>query len=213
MIYNIGVTPSIAHTFLAFLRDKNQHHRRPQFRDSVLRLGEIMAVEISKTLPFTPITITTPLATASGFALQENPVLVTVLRAGLPYWEGFRKMFQDSDSGFIGAYRKEGKEVSIVFDYSALPDLTNRTVILIDPMLATGKSIVECVEHIKAKSNPKKIILACLIAAPEGIQNLERTLGNDFPIWTFAVDEKLNEHAYIVPGLGDAGDLSFGEKL
>ena len=209
----LGDEPSIVHHFLTDLRDVNRQQDRLRFRTSVERLGEIIAVEISRKLDYEKVSIQTPLGTKIQFRLVSQPVLVTVLRAGLPYFQGFQNIFDQADCGFIGAYRQEGHEIKIKVDYVASPGLSGRDLILIDPMLATGKSMVDAIHQLKKKGNFKKFFIASLIAAPEGIQHLEKELGNDVAIYTFSVDEKLNELSYIVPGLGDAGDLSFGEKL
>ena len=213
MTVHLGQEPSIAHHYLSILRDVNQQHDRMKFRTAVERLGEIMAVEISKKLEYQAIDVQTPLGIKQQFKLKQEPVLVTVLRAGLPYFNGFQRVFENSDCGFIGAYRQEGHEIKIKVDYVASPSLEGRDLILIDPMLATGKSLVDAIAQLNKRGKSKNIFIAALIAAPEGIAHLEEHLGKDLPIWMFAKDEKLNAQSYIVPGLGDAGDLSFGEKI
>jgi uracil phosphoribosyltransferase len=204
---------SIAHHYLTTLRDVSIQQDRMRFRFCVERLGEIMAVEISKKLEYRPFEVKTPLGIKKHFKLKQDPVLITVLRAGLPYWQGFQRVFENSDCGFIGAYRQEGQEIKIKVDYVSSPSLEGRDLILIDPMLATGKSMVDAIAQLRKKGNPKNIFIAALIGAPEGIAYIESKLGNEVPIWLFSIDEKLNEQSYIVPGLGDAGDLSFGEKV
>jgi uracil phosphoribosyltransferase len=209
----LGDEVSIAHHYLTILRDVALQNDRMKFRFAVERLGEIMAIEISKKLEYNKIDVQTPLGTKAQFKLKQEPVLITVLRAGLPYWNGFQRVFEHSDCGFIGAYRQEGQEIKIKVDYVASPSLEGRDLILIDPMLATGKSMVDAITQLKKKGIPKNIFIAGLIAAPEGIAYLESKLGKQISIWTFSIDEKLNDQSYIVPGLGDAGDLSFGEKV
>jgi len=213
MIVCLGQEPSIAHHYLTILRDVSLQKDRMKFRNCVERLGEIMAFEISKKLEYETVDVQTPLGKKAHSKLKQEPVLVTVLRAGLPYWYGFQRIFENSDCGFIGAYRQEGQEIKIKVDYVSSPALDGRDVILIDPMLATGKSLVDAVSQLRKKGNPKSIFIAALIAAPEGIAYIESQLGKEVPVWVFSVDEKLNHQAYIVPGLGDAGDLSFGEKI
>jgi uracil phosphoribosyltransferase len=213
MTVHLGHEPSIVHPYLSILRDVSEQQDRMKFRHAVERLGEIMAYEISKKLEYREVNIQTPLGTKKQFKLKQEPVLVTVLRAGLPYFTGFQRVFEKSDCGFIGAYRQEGVEIKIKVDYVASPSLEGKDLILIDPMLATGKSMVDAIHQLKKKGNPNRIFLAALIAAPEGIAYIESHLGKDFPVWVFAIDEKLNQQSYIVPGLGDAGDLSFGEKI
>jgi uracil phosphoribosyltransferase len=153
-----------------------------KFRSCVERLGEIMAAEISKKLEYEITEVQTPLGKKDQFKLKQEPVLITVLRAGLPYWNGFQRVFDASDCGFIGAYRQEGQEIKIKVDYVATPDLTDCDVILIDPMLATGKSLVDGIAQLNKRGKPKNILIAALIAAPEGIAYLELKLGKDLPI-------------------------------
>ncbi|QLH34650.1 MAG: uracil phosphoribosyltransferase [Cyclobacteriaceae bacterium] len=210
---NLGKQHSIANQFVAELRDVHIQTDRLRFRANLQRLGEIMAYEISRTLAYQQQTIQTPLALVSANRLQQQPVLITVLRAGLPYYQGFQNYFDAAPAGFIGAYRKEGAEIKINLEYLATPDLTNQTLILIDPMLATGNSIIRSVNELECHGKPAHIHVAVLIAAPEGIRFVQDNLNYPATIWTFAVDEKLDHRSYIVPGLGDAGDLSFGEKL
>ena len=205
---------SIANHYLLELRDKTIQQNRERFRKNVERLGELMAYEISRKLAYQPKVVQTPLGSSEIHVLQDNPVLITVLRAGLPYFNGFQNYFGESDCGFIGAYRKESSaDITIKLDYLATPTLEGRTVILIDPMLATGQSVIKSVNALVAHGKPKHVHVAALVAAPEGVQYLNEHLKVSFDVWTWAVDEKLNDQFYIVPGLGDAGDLSFGEKL
>ncbi len=214
MLYNLGEQNSIANQFLLELRDKVIQTDRMRFRKNLERLGEIMAFEISKKLSFKKSEALTSLGKASLNTLAAEPVLITILRAGLPYFQGFQNYFDKADSGFIGAYRKEGQgEISIKLDYLATPELEGKEVILIDPMLATGKSIVDAIRELRKRGTPKNIHIASLLASPQGISYLDNQLTIPFTLWTFAVDEKLNSQFYIVPGLGDAGDLSFGDKL
>lgn len=205
---------SIANHYLLELRDKTIQQNRERFRKNVERLGELMAYEISRKLAYQPKVVQTPLGSSEIQVLQDKPVLITVLRAGLPYFNGFQNYFGESDCGFIGAYRKESSaDITIKLDYLATPALEGRTVILIDPMLATGQSVIKSVNALVAHGKPKHVHVAALVAAPEGVQYLNEHLKISFDVWTWAQDEKLNDQFYIVPGLGDAGDLSFGEKL
>jgi len=179
-----------------------------------LRLGEMMAYEISKKLSYKSTEVKTPLGNAPVEVLQQQPVLLTVLRAGLPYFQGFQNYFPQADSGFIGAYRKESEAaLTVNLDYLATPDLTNKTVIMIDPMLATGFSFIKSVNALVKHGMPAFIHIAALVAAPEGVKHIHEQLKIPYHIWTWTLDEKLNDQHYIVPGLGDAGDLCFGEKL
>jgi uracil phosphoribosyltransferase len=158
--------------------------------------------------------VQTPLGISNIETLRENPVLITVLRAGLPYFNGFQNYFGQSDCGFIGAYRKESNaDLTIKLDYLATPTVEGRTVILIDPMLATGQSVIKSVNALLAHGMPSNLHVAALVASPEGVKYLDEHMNVKFDVWTWALDEKLNDQFYIVPGLGDAGDLSFGDKV
>ncbi|MCZ8021549.1 MAG: uracil phosphoribosyltransferase [Cyclobacteriaceae bacterium] len=213
MLVNIGKENSVAKHFLNELRNKETQNNRQLFRINLYRLGQIMAYELSKRLTYIDTQIQTPLANHPSHHLKESPVLITILRAGLPYFEGLLDFFPESDAGFIGAYRIESKEIEIKLDYLATNNLDDKTVCLIDPMLATGKSIIRSIELLEKNGTPKHWHIVSLLAAPEGITYIENHLKKDYTLWTFAVEQKLNQHAYIIPGLGDAGDLSFGEKI
>ncbi len=213
-LINLGTQHSLANHFLTEVRDTSRQADRQRFRANLMRLGEIMAYEISKALKYNQREVVTPLKTTKAIDLTSHPVLVTVLRAGLPYYQGFQNYFDKADSGFVGAYRKEGgKEVEVKFEYLAAPALTGKTVILIDPMLATGRSLIRSIEEMLRHGKPDHIHLATLIAAPEGVKYIQDNSKIPTTLWTFSVDEKLDSRFYIVPGLGDAGDLSFGEKI
>ncbi len=210
----LGDQHSIATQFLNEIRDNEKQLDRMRFRKNMERMGEIIAYEISKKLSYTSCEVTSPLASMKSVTLTAQPVIITVLRAGLVYFNGFLNYFDNADSGFIGAYRKEGgEEIKINLEYLATPGLEGREVILVDPMLATGKSFVHSINALLKHGRPNHLHIAALIAAPEGIKYIQDNLKIPFTLWTFAVDEKLNDRFYIVPGLGDAGDLSFGEKL
>jgi uracil phosphoribosyltransferase len=210
----LGEEVSIATQFLNEIRSKESQQDRLRFRRNLERMGEIMAYEISKRLIYKECSVASPLATSTSKQLKSQPVLVTVLRAGLPYFQGFLNYFDQADAGFIGAYRKEdGEELTINLEYLASPSLEGQEVILIDPMLATGKSIIRSINALMKRGAPNHIHIASLIASPEGIEHIKKNLEISFAIWTFSVDEKLDSRFYIVPGLGDAGDLSFGNKL
>ena len=212
-VRNLGEKNSIANQYLAELRDPKRQANRMLFRYNLTRLGEIMAYEISKELNFRPETISTKLGNKAMELPERDVVLLTILRAGLPFMEGFQRIFDQADTGFIGAYRVEGqKELRIEAGYVAVPNLAGKKVILLDTMLATGKSLEETLQLLKGRGQPSHLYLASVIAAPEGIQHLSQVVKGAASLWTFAIDEKLNSDFYIVPGLGDAGDLSFGEK-
>lgn len=214
MIFTLNDRNSLANQYLFELRDSGIQQESMRFRKNVERLGEIMAYELSQKLDYITREVVTPLGTTKINVLKEQPVLITILRAGLPYFQGFLNFFDRADSGFIGAFRKEDeKNMTIKLEYAATPSLTNRIVILIDPMLATGRSVIDSVNAILRNGRPSHLHVVSLVAVPEGISHLKTNLDLPFSIWTCAVDEKLNEQFYIVPGLGDAGDLSFGVKL
>jgi len=185
-----------------------------RFRENLKRLAILLAYEISKDLSFKPRVVKTSLSETTTAVIADDLVIISILRAAIPFSEGFVSVFDHAEVGFIGAARKEGgEEVEIALDYTAAPDITNKTVIIVDPMLATGKSLVKSMEKLRTNGTPKNVHLASVIAAPEGIEFINKNLDLDFKIWTCALDERLNEMSYIVPGLGDAGDLAFGPKL
>jgi len=185
-----------------------------RFRKNLSRLGFLLGYEISKSLGFKKKTIVTPMEKSSIALISDEIVIITIMRAGLPFQEGFMEVFDQADAGFIGAWRdEEGENIEIKLNYMATGDLTNKTVIVVDPMLATGKSLVSTVDTLFRNGMPKQLHLATVIAAPEGIDYLSKKLEFPYKLWTCSVDEKLDEKSYIVPGLGDAGDLSFGQKL
>lgn len=207
--------PSIANQFIAELRDPVIQKDRMRFRTNLTRLGEVLAYEVSKSLSFEKKEITTSLGNASSLIPSEQPVLISVLRASLPFYQGFLNFFDQAENGFIGAFRqeKEGEELSINLGYSATPSLEGKTIIIADPMLASGKSILSTIEKLNEHGIPKFIHIVAAFAAPEGIQHIESNLKSPFKLWIGVLDEKLNDQFYIVPGLGDAGDLAFGTKL
>jgi uracil phosphoribosyltransferase len=208
---------SIANTYLAEIRNIDVQHDRLRFRKNIERLGELLAYEISKSLSFKQTSITTPLKETSVNLISDQPILISVLRAAMPFYQGFLNIYDHADSGFIGAYRteevKDGAEIEISLLYQAAPNIDGKEVILIDPMLATGKSFLKSIENLQKNGLPKMIHIASVIAAPEGVAYLEQNIKLPYKLWTCALDEKLNSNSYIVPGLGDAGDLAFGEKL
>lgn len=213
MTFVLNHQNSVANHFLSELRDVSVQRDRMRFRKNLERLGEIMAYEVSQKFTYQQENITTPLGVARINAFQEQPVLVTILRAGLAYFQGFINYFDKADCGFIGAYRQEeAHDLTIKLSYVATQSLENRIVLLIDPMLATGRSATDAIHAMLNNGKPAHVHVVSLVASPEGIQYLKDHLSIPFSIWTCAVDEKLDENFYIVPGLGDAGDLSYGIK-
>jgi uracil phosphoribosyltransferase len=214
-MFILSKTNTIANHFIAELRDVNIQHDAMRFRKNMERLGEILAYEVSKTLDYQATTVQTPLAIAHTNLLTEQPVLVAILRASLPFHQGFLNIFDKAENAFIGAYRgkhRADETFDIQMDYLVSPDLSNKTIILIDPMLATGKSLLKSYEALLSYGKPARIIIAAAIAAPEGIEFLQEEIPEaEFSIGS--LDEKLNHKFYIIPGLGDAGDLAYGGKL
>lgn len=213
-MYILDKENSIANHFLAELREIDIQKDRYRFRRNLERVAELLAYEISKTLYFQNKEIQTPLEKTTVALMHDFPVIVSVLRAGLPFHQGFLNIFDHSDSGFIGAYRKHIDEnnFTIEMGYEALPPLKGRTLILADPMLATGQSLIKALNHITKIARPEKIIIAAAIGTPEGVQYINENLTDNYDIFLGSLDRELNEKAYILPGLGDAGDLSFGQK-
>ncbi len=211
MVLVIGEQNSIAHSYLLELRDKDIQQNRARFRNNLRRLGQIMAYEISKKFDYIPVDVKTSLGISKSHKLSTQPVLITIMRAGLPYFAGFQDLLEEAENGFIGAYRQEnGNTLSIQLDYLATPSLEGRQVIIVDPMLATGRSLTDAVEQLMKRGKPAHVHIASVVASPEGIQHVHNILTTPHTIWTYAIDEKLNSMYYIVPGLGDAGDLSLG---
>lgn len=206
---------SILNKFIAEIRDKKIQMDAMRFRRNIERIGEITAFELSKTLKYDSEDVNTPLGTKKVQTPQKDVVICSILRAGLPLHQGFLNYFDDAENAFISAYRKyiNENDFEIKVEYFASPDLTNKTLILADPMLATGRSLVSVYEGLKQNGTPKEIHIACVIASAEGIDYIRNYFPENTKLWVATVDETLNEHGYIVPGLGDAGDLAFGKKL
>ncbi|MCE7057783.1 uracil phosphoribosyltransferase [Algoriphagus sp. AGSA1] len=214
-MFVLSETPSIANRFLREMRDIRIQSDRMRFRRNLERIGEIMAFEISKSFEYVPEEIETPLASTSSLTPAFQPVVISVMRASLPFYQGFLNYLDQADSGFIGAFRDESiaGTISVQLGYHASPTVEGRVIILADPMLATGRSLVESIQTILSHGTPKHIHVAAIIAAPEGIQYLKDNVTCPYSLWLGAIDDKLNHQSYIIPGLGDAGDLAFGPKL
>ena len=217
-IVNLSDTDSVANMYLAEIRDSDYQKNRLLFRNNIMRIGEYEAFEISKTLTYAEKTVTTPLGEAKVRVPQDDIVLATIFRAGLPFHQGFLNVFDHADCAFVSAYRsyenEEQTQVGIHVEYLASPALEGKTLIIADPMLATGYSMQLSYEAMLQKGKPKKVHMACVIASEEGIDFVRKTFPEDSTtIWCAAIDSTLNGHKYIVPGLGDAGDLCYGEKL
>jgi uracil phosphoribosyltransferase len=215
MVIDLSKHHSLLNHWVAELRDVHVQNDRMRFRKNIERIGEVAAYELSKTLRFKTVDVTTPLGIASTSLLEAQPVLATILRAGLPLHQGMLNYFDKADNAFISAYRKHHPDGSfeISLEYLSCPDLNNRVLILCDPMLATGASIVETIQAIQKTYTPAQIHIVVTIASQKGIEHVEKELGADISIWCAAIDPILNDKSYIVPGLGDAGDLAFGSKM
>ena len=215
-IHNLSDTPSILNTFMSELRDKTVQKDSMRFRRNIERIGEIMGYELSKSLQFNPHTIATPLGSSETVLHQKDIVLCSILRAGVPLHNGLLNYFDAAENAFISAYRQHKhnpESFEIVVEYLACPSLEGKTLILADPMLATGQSMVATYEALKPFGTPKEIHLVSVIGAQEGVDYVSKEFGTDVKLWIAAIDDNLNEKGYIIPGLGDAGDLAFGNKL
>ncbi|MGV9002520.1 uracil phosphoribosyltransferase [Flavobacterium sp.] len=215
-IHYISEQNSILNHFLAQIRDVNIQKDSMRFRKNIERIGEIMAYELSKNLEYKEIAVQTPLGIKHTTTVAEQVVLCSILRAGLALHTGFMNFFDDAENGFVSAFRhhyNNDDSFEILVEYQAAPSFENKNLILIDPMLATGQSIVAVLQKLHLEQKPKEIHIAVVIATPEGIDYLEKNLPKNCHLWVAALDEKLNEKNYIIPGLGDAGDLAYGSKL
>jgi uracil phosphoribosyltransferase len=207
---------SIASHFIAQLRDTEVQQDRMRFRRNMERTGEILAYELSRSLAFDDQTITTPLRKTKVSRIRALPVLISVLRAGMPLHQGVLNYFDEADSGFVGAFRdhtKGDRDFEIALKYFAIPELNDKELILIDPMLASGQTLLDVSGYILKQANPSHIHILSAIGSPEGLAKLRQHMEASYSVWLGALDEQLNDQAYIVPGLGDAGDLSYGPKL
>ena len=217
-VINFSETNSILNQYLAEIRDVNYQQNRLLFRNNITRVGEMMAYEISKTLEYATKDVTTPLGVSRVSVPADKIILATIFRAGLPFHNGFLNVFDHAGNAFVSAYREytdnEHTEVGIHVEYLATPSIDGKTLIIADPMLATGGSMELGYKAFLTKGTPKRIHIACVIATPDGIDHIKKTLPDDkTTIWCAAVDPGMNEHKYIVPGFGDAGDLCYGSKL
>lgn len=215
MVHILNEQHSILHHFLAEIRDAEIQKDRMRFRRNLERIGEVAALEISRKLEYEVKEVVTPLGIAQVPQLKEQPIVGTILRAGLPLHQGVLNYFDHADNAFISAYRKHHKDGSfeISLDYMSSPPLDGRILILADPMLATGSSIVVTYKAMLERGRPKHTHIVAAIASSLGIEYVKKHLPENVTIWVAAVDEELTAQSYIVPGLGDAGDLAFGEKV
>jgi uracil phosphoribosyltransferase len=211
---NLSETNSVLGQFVAELRDINIQKDPLRFRRNIERIGEIMAYEISKTLNYYTTQVQTPLGTAPANLCKDQLVIATILRAGLPLHQGFLNYFDKAENAFVSAYRKfiDEENFKIHIEYLASPRIDNKTLLIVDPMLATGRSLDLSYKALMTKGEPSQVHVAAVIATDQALEYLKGFLPEDATVWCAAIDKTLNEHSYIVPGLGDAGDLSYGEK-
>ncbi len=218
-IINFAESNSVVNKYVAELRDAKIQGDRMRFRHNLTRIGQLMAYEVSKTLRYSEKKVKTPLGTAKASTHDDDVVIGTIFRAGLPFHQGFLDVFDEAGNAFVSAYRyykdKECKNVGINIEYIASPNLTGKTLIIADPMLATGGSMELGYEAFCTKGVPSSVHLCCVIASQKGVDYVKEAFSkfDHVTLWCAAIDPILNEHAYIVPGLGDAGDLAYGEKM
>lgn len=215
MVINLSSKNSLVSNWIAEIRDVEVQKDRMRFRRNLERIGEIAAYEISKVLPYEEREVATPLGTATASMLSEQPVLTTILRAGLPLHQGLLNYFDQADSAFVSAYRKHDKKngsFEISLEYFSSPEIEDRIVIIADPMLATGASLVKTIKYMREEGEPKHIHIVTAIACSIGIEYVQRNVPGA-TIWCGGIDDELTAKGYIVPGLGDAGDLAYGAKI
>lgn len=214
-VHNFSKSNSIYNNFLAQLRDLKVQKDRLRFRRNLERLGEITAYEVSKELQFKEAEIYSPLGVAKSNIIEEQPIIATILRAGLPLHQGFLNYFDSADNCFISAYRKHtnNEDFDVEIEYMSSPSVEGKVVILTDPMIASGASMVLAYKALLSKGKPKHVHVVGVISSLEGINYVKRHMPENTTIWVGAIDEEMTAQSYIVPGLGDAGDLAFGEKM
>lgn len=215
-IHDLSLQNSLLNTFISEIRDVNIQKDSMRFRRNIERIGEILGYEMSKILSYNKSTINTPLGNCDIHLINNDIVLCSVLRAGLPLHNGLLNYFDTAENAFISAYRHHkdaSEDFEIIVEYVACPSLENKTLILADPMLATGQSMVSTFKALKPFGIPKDIHLVSVIGAKEGVEFIQNYFDKKTHLWIAAIDDHLNDKGYIMPGLGDAGDLSFGEKL
>ena len=215
-IHHLSENNSVLNHFLAQIRNVDVQKDSMRFRRNIERIGEIMSYELSKDLEYNSITITTPLGTKDTTEIANQLVLCSILRAGLPLHQGFLNYFDQAENGFISAYRTHAtseKESEIFVEYQAIPAIDGKILLLVDPMLATGQSMVAVFNKLLERGTPKEIHLAVVVSAPQGIEYLKQHIPENCHLWIASMDEGLDSKNYILPGLGDAGDLCYGSKL
>ncbi len=216
MIHILEQQDSPTSVYISQIRDKEIQKDSMRFRTNITRIGQALAMEIGKTLNYKTIETTTPLGIAKSRVISDQIVIASILRAAIPMHQGFLNIFDNAENAFLSEYRSYNPDntFEIKFEYMSSPSINGKTLIIADPMLATGQSIVTAINGLLQNGTPQKIHIASIIASKQGIEHIEtNTQGLNIEIWTAALDPILNAHGYIVPGLGDAGDLCFGQKL
>ena len=216
IVHQLNTQNSILNTFLSEIRSSSIQTDSMRFRRNIERIGEILGYELSKELDYSKQIITTPLGDKEIQIIDNKIVLCSILRAGLPLHQGLLNYFDKAENAYISAYRHHPNndvDFEIVVEYFASPSLENKTLILADPMLATGNSLVAVLEALKKNGTPKEIHLVCVIGAVEGVEFIKNHFPKNTHLWIATIDDTLNDKGYIIPGLGDAGDLAFGKKL
>lgn len=218
-VHHLSQTNSILNHFLYQIRDEAIQKDRMKFRRNIERIGEILSYEMSKSLNFESCQFKTPLSSASYSKMNENIVVCSILRAGIPLHNGVLNYFDEADNAFVSAFRKKSddpnskEDFEIVVEYLSSPSLEGKTLVLVDPMLATGLSMLNVFKALEKLGQPKSIHVLSVIGAQAGVDLIDDYLPKNTHLWIGAIDEKLNEKGYIIPGLGDAGDLAYGQKL
>lgn len=215
-VFNLGENNTVLNTFLAEMRDATIQKDRLRFRSNLERVGEVFAYELSRVLAYSPKEVTTPLGIATVSTHDTPLVIATILRAGLPLQRGFLHFFDHAESAFLATYRKYGKGdyFELRVDYCSTPSLEGKALVIVDTMIATGASIEVCIEKLIAEGGqPASIHLMAPIASSYAVEQLSFRYGNEVNLWVAAIDEELTGRSYIIPGIGDVGDLAFGEKL
>lgn len=216
IVHNFSQYNSLLNQFIVELRDKNIQKDAMRFRKNIERIGEVLSYELSKNLSFNEVDVETPLGNKKSSVIEDELVLCSILRAGLPLHQGLLNYFDTAENGFISAFRHHPDQqdsFEVIVNYLASPSIENKTLILIDPMLATGKTLENTFKALEAYGKPKQIHIVSVIGSEEGVRNAEQFFPENTHLWIAAIDPKLNERGYIIPGLGDAGDLSYGVKL
>jgi len=213
-LYNLSDQNSLISQYLNEIRDVKIQQDRLRFRTNLKRVSQLMGFEVSKKLNYQSQNIQTPLSTATTKILNDQIVVASIMRAGLPMHNGLLEIFDHAENAFISAYRVENqKDIKVEVEYQSSPDLNGKVLILADPMIATGNSIVKCLNHLEKYGEASQIFILGIVASQIGIERLKKSVGTNVVCYVATVDPELNDHSYIVPGLGDAGDLAYGNKL